>query len=281
MLKSRRQFTKSNRQVLEDVLAYAEKAYADSKPRLRPNLPRSGEAEHPDGQIRNYICHPLELAFVMSKVVVCERALAATHKPRTYKHIKIADEIIAAIELAAILSQDELKTAILDMANLADQPQLIAIAGFILHDVYEEKGRKKATAEEEMAVIKKEERKIISICKGAEKIVREMTDPPTIRTKEEKRAYQVRRAAIPATNRMEANAKLGKFVDNLLNMYDLALIQGDVRSFYRTMEIFYRLNECVQKAIGSNGIPLSFIMAGDRIRKRTSAQLNSMAAAYG
>lgn len=204
--------------VADTVIDFAESQH-EGQFRDRPNL---------DGTPREYICHPLEVAFIAASY---EIALRKQHE-HGLSDAYVVNELVLSVREAAMLSKEELKDKIIEMVPRLDREQLREICALILHDVIEKayktelKRLRKLPGNQTLDSLTDEQieaittplvAQIANIFPGVEDLVLALTDKPGS-DKATKGASQASRARLS-----EIYAKL-KSMDNLANTHDQAFI---------------------------------------------------------
>jgi hypothetical protein len=221
--------------VITQAYAYAEAAHA-GQTRLRRNK-RRRRKKTPESP-REYICHPLEIAFISARYHLVRGKQRRGYKmlrPLHFLFRSAAKDIVRNVEVTAQLHRDEIKNALLNLAPAFNDRQIIRTVAYLNHDTIEKSYSRNPpegqTAAQHLkhkrAIIDKRLSEIKAICAGADEIVWHMTDEPEITKDDVKRQLQLDWAKQKANDLAESDAKNGKGFDFCVNLFDLNLIPDD------------------------------------------------------
>jgi hypothetical protein len=213
-----------------------------------------------DGSKREYVCHPLEVAFIFAKTEILNRKVEA-HGHTLDQHV---EGIVKIVARAAAMGKEELKRELLHMIAHLSREQLTIALGLILHDTIESAYRKDTPASEKITKGRARRHQIRKIQRNVQIVASRLTDSRKHKTPAEKHARQMLLA-------LDKGYVALKQYDVLANMYDAAWMPNGERKLGKKMEILNHMRNFMKR--GRKHIPEPMRLAAERIYQNSMLQI--------
>ena len=221
--------------------------------RLRPNE---------DGTPREYMCHPMEVAFIFAKTEIAKRSNPA-HKQCPSAQ---AVEIIRVVERASKMSKGELKRELVALAGRLNAQQLTIAIGLLLHDSIETSYNKNTPHKDKVTRSRERRSGIRNIRRGVQAVVSRLTDSRKHVSQYEKHKRQLRLAA-------NQNYASLKGYDMLANMFDEVCIPDAKRDPVKKLAALNHMHRFMKRAHAHQTISLPMRLAAERIYNQNIERL--------